>query len=77
MTAKNAVLCVCDHAALSDLLSEITLLVKSSRELIFANLQNPALNPTDLDWLPYHLLGQASALVNTVETRFLTESIPS
>ena len=74
MTTKNAVLHVCDHAALPDLLSEVSLLVKSARELLSAHtLQNPTIETTDLDWLPYHLLGQVAALVHAAEHRALQQ----
>lgn len=73
MVACNPVLRICDDATLPDLLAEIDLLVTSARELAFANLDKAEIESTDLDWLPYHLLGQAIALINAAERKALQQ----
>ncbi len=73
MVACDPVLRVCDDATLPDLLAEIDLLVTSARELAFANLDKAEIESTDLDWLPYHLLGQVAALVHAAERRALQQ----
>ncbi len=72
MVACNPVLRICDDATLPDLLAEIDLLVTSARELAFANLDKAEIE-SDLDWLPYHLLGQAIALINAAERKALQQ----
>ena len=73
MVACNPVLRICDDATLPDLIAEIDLLVTSARELAFANLDKAEIESTDLDWLPYHLLGQAIALINAAGHRALQQ----
>lgn len=73
MVACDPVLRVCDDATLPDLLAEADRLVTSARELAFANLDKAEIESTDLDWLPYHLLGQAIALINAAERKALQQ----
>lgn len=73
MVACDPVLRVCDDATLPDLLAEADRLVTSARELAFANLDKAEIESTDLDWLPYHLLGQAIALIRAAQNRHITE----
>ena len=67
MMAADPVLQICDDAALSDLLAEIALLVNSSRELMYLGLDNEDFESSELEWLPYHLLGQAMALIKAAK----------
>ena len=67
MMADDPVLRICDDATLSDLLAEIALLVNSSRELMYLGLDNEDFESSELDWLPYHLLGQAMALIKAAK----------
>ena len=67
MMAADPVLQICDDATLSDLLAEIALLVNSSRELMYLGLDNEDFESSELEWLPYHLLGQAMALIKAAK----------
>lgn len=67
MMAADPVLQICEDATLSDLLAEIALLVNSSRELMYLGLDNEDFESSELDWLPYHLLGQAMALIKAAK----------
>lgn len=74
MMAADPVLQICDDATLPDLLAEIALLVNSSRELMYLGLDNEDFESSELDWLPYHLLGQAMALIKAAKDQ--TEQQP-
>lgn len=67
MMAADPVLRIFDDATLSDLLAEIALLVNSSRELMYLGLDNEDFESSELDWLPYHLLGQAMSLIKAAK----------
>lgn len=67
MMAADPVLRICEDATLPDLLAEIALLVNSSRELMYLGLDNEDFESSELEWLPYHLLGQAMALIKAAK----------
>ena len=73
MMAADPVLQICDDATLSDLLAEIALLVNSCRELVYLGLDNEDFESSELEWLPYHLLGQAIALINAAGRKALQQ----